>query len=83
MILHGLVDTVSESKKSPIVPEHGPVLEVLVQAPLHHVQVDPGLIRCLLKVTQEIGNLIGDLEKVEPDSIAVLLFEIKYKEKGM
>ena len=71
IILHGPVDTVCEGEERPIVPEHGPVLEVLLQAPLYHVQVYPGLIRRLLKVAQEIGNSIGDLKKIEPDSIAV------------
>ena len=56
MILHGLVDTVGEGKKSPIVPEHGPVLEVLLEAPLHHVQGDTRFIRRLLNVAEEIGN---------------------------
>ena len=66
VIFHGLVDTVGECKKGPIVPEYGPVLEVLLQAPLHHVQVYPCFIRWLLKVAKEIGNSAGDLEKVEP-----------------
>ena len=69
VILHGLVDTVGEGEKSPIVPEHGPVLEVLLEAPLHHVQGDARFIRRLLNVAEEIGNSIGDLQKVEPDIV--------------
>ena len=45
VIFHGLVDTVGECKKGPIVPEYGPVLEVLLQVPLHHVQVYPCFVR--------------------------------------
>ena len=69
MILHGLVDTIGECEKRPVVPEHGPVLEVLLEAPLHHVQGDARFIRRLLNVAEEIGNSIGDLQKVEPDIV--------------
>ena len=37
MVHHRLVDAVSESEKCPIIPEHGPVLEVLLQGPLNHL----------------------------------------------